>query len=101
MPGIAFVHTGFNLLATIVLLPFAKQLEQLSFVLIKPDSEENARKEEDEIFARMDERLLATPSFALEQTNSCVYKMADLVVENVNEAMSVIFDYDKPGCETD
>jgi Na/Pi-cotransporter len=93
--GIAFVHTGFNLLATIVLLPFAKQLEQLSFVLIKPDSEENARKEEDEIFARMDERLLATPSFALEQTNSCVYKMADLVVENVNEAMSVIFDYDK------
>ena len=38
---------------------------------------------------------MATPSFALEQTNSCVYKMADLVVENVNEAMSVIFDYDK------
>lgn len=93
--GIALVHTGFNILATIVLLPFAKQLEQLSFVLIKPDSEENARKEEDEIFARMDERLLATPSFALEQTNSCVFKMADLVVENVNEAMNVIFDYDK------
>lgn len=93
--GIALVHTGFNILATIVLLPFAKQLEKLSFVLIKPDSEENARKEEDEIFARMDERLLATPSFALEQTNSCVFKMADLVVENVNEAMNVIFDYDK------
>lgn len=93
--GIALVHTGFNVLATIVLLPFAKQLEQLSFILIKPDSEENARKEEDEIFARMDERLLATPSFALEQTNSCVFKMADLVVENVNEAMNVIFDYDK------
>lgn len=93
--GIALVHTGFNLLATLVLLPFAKQLEQLSFVLIKPDSEENARKEEDEIFARMDERLLATPSFALEQTNSCVFKMADLVVENVNEAMNVIFAYDK------
>ena len=95
--GIAFVHTGFNLLATIVLLPFAKQLERLSFVLIKPDSEETARKEEDELFARMDERLLATPSFALEQTNSCVFKMADLVVENVNEAMGVIFDYDEDG----
>lgn len=93
--GIAFVHTSFNILATIVLLPFANQLERLSFVLIQPDSEEMARKEEDEIFARMDERLLATPSFALEQTNSCVFKMADLVVENVNEAMTVIFDYDK------
>ena len=93
--GIALVHTFFNVLATIVLLPFAKQLERLSFLLIKPDSEENVRKEEDEIFARLDERLLATPSFALEQTNSCVFKMADLVVENVSEAMNVLFTYDK------
>lgn len=93
--GIALVHTCFNVLATLVLLPFARQLEQLSFVLIKPDSEEAASKAEDEILARMDERLLATPAFALEQTNSCVFQMADLVEENVNEAMRVLFDYDK------
>lgn len=93
--GIALVHTCFNILATLVLLPFARQLERLSFILIKPDDDENARKEEDEIFARLDERLLATPSFALEQTNSCVLKMADLVEEAVNEAMTVILDYDK------
>lgn len=93
--GIALVHTCFNILATLVLLPFANQLERLSFILIKPDDDENARKEEDEIFARLDERLLATPSFALEQTNACVLKMADLVEEAVNEAMAVILDYDK------
>lgn len=93
--GIALVHTCFNILATLVLLPFANQLERLSFILIKPDDDENARKEEDEIFARLDERLLATPSFALEQTNACVLKMADLVEEAVNEAMTVILDYDK------
>lgn len=93
--GIAFIHTGFNVLATIVLLPFANLLERLSFVLIKPDSEEYAQEKENAIFAKLDERFLATPSFALEQTNSCVSKMADLVVQNVNEAMSAIFDYDK------
>ncbi len=93
--GIALVHTCFNILATLVLLPFANQLERLSFILIKPDDDENARKEEDEIFARLDERLLATPSFALEQTSACVLKMADLVEEAVNEAMTVILDYDK------
>lgn len=93
--GIALTHTGFNVLATIVLLPFANLLEKLSFVLIKPDNEEHAQEKENEIFAKLDERFLATPSFALEQSNSCVLKMADLVVENVNEAMSVIFDYDK------
>ncbi len=93
--GIALVHTCFNVLATLVLLPFAGQLERLSFILIKPDSEEAASEAEDEILARMDERLLATPAFALEQTNSCVFQMADLVEENVNEAMCVLLDYDK------
>ncbi len=93
--GIALVHTCFNVLATLVLLPFAGQLERLSFILIKPDSEEAASEAEDEILARMDERLLATPAFALEQTNSCVFQMADLVEENVNEAMRVLLDYDK------
>lgn len=93
--GIAFVHTCFNVLATIALLPFANQLERLSYILIKLEREETARKEEDEMFARLDERLLATPAFALEQTNSCVVQMANLVLENVNEAIAVLFAYDK------
>jgi len=93
--GIALIHTCFNVLATLVLLPFANQLERLSYILIKPDSEEAAREEEDKIFARMDERLLATPSFALEQTKSCVFQMADSVIENVDEAVNAIFTYDK------
>lgn len=93
--GIAFVHTAFNLLTTLVLLPFANLLEKLSFVLIKPDSEENEHEKENEIFAKLDERFLATPSFALEQSNTCVLKMADLVTENVTAAMNVIINYDK------
>lgn len=93
--GIAFVHTAFNLLATLILLPFANLLEKLSFVLIKPDSEENEHEKENEIFAKLDERFLATPSFALEQSNTCVLKMADLVTENVTAAMNVIINYDK------
>ena len=35
--GIALVHTGFNVLATLVLLPFANLLEKLSLIIIKPD----------------------------------------------------------------
>ena len=38
--GIALVHTGFNVLATLVLLPFANLLEKLSLILIQPDEEE-------------------------------------------------------------
>ena len=93
--GIAVVHTGFNILATLVLLPFSNQLETLSFVLVKTDEEEERQAAENAVFARMDERFLSTPSFAIEQTYSYVVKMADLTKESVDDAMRSLFEYDK------
>ena len=93
--GIALVHTGFNVLATLVLLPFANLLERLSLVIIKPDEEEERQARENELFAKMDERFLSTPSFALEQVNSYVLKMAELTKESLNTATYNLFDYDK------
>ena len=75
--GIALVHTGFNVTATLILLPFANVLEKLSLILIKPDEEEERQAQENELFAKMDERFLNTPSFALEQAYSYTMKMAD------------------------
>ena len=72
--GIACVHTGFNIVATLVLLPFSNILERLSLMIIKPDEEELARAEKGPEFIRLDERFLSTPSFALEQANSLVIK---------------------------
>ena len=43
--GIALVHTGFNVTATLILLPFANVLEKLSLILIKPDEEERQAQE--------------------------------------------------------
>lgn len=40
--GIALVHTGFNVAATLILFPFADYLEKLSFILIRPDEEDRA-----------------------------------------------------------
>lgn len=93
--GIALVHTGFNVLATLVLLPFADILEKLSFQIIKPDEEETGQTEEKKLFPRMDERFLNTPSFALEQTYSYVLKMAGLTRELLNTAADNLFVYSK------
>ena len=68
--GIALVHTGFNVVATLILLPFADYLEKLSFILIRRDDEEERQAMESELFAKMDERFLNTPSFALERTHT-------------------------------
>ncbi|MDE7273788.1 MAG: Na/Pi cotransporter family protein [Lachnospiraceae bacterium] len=93
--GIALVHTGFNVLATLVLLPFADYLEKLSLVLIKPDEEEERQAKEAELFAKMDERFLNTPSFALEQANSYVFKMAEITQKSLDKAIDNLFEYDK------
>ena len=93
--GIALVHTGFNVLATLVLLPFANLLEKLSLIIIKPDEEEERQAMENELFAKMDERFLSTPSFALEQAYSYVLKMAALTKDSLNGATENLFVFDK------
>ncbi len=97
--GIALVHTGFNLLTTAILLPFANGLEKLSFAIIKPDEEEQKQLEEKESFARMDERFLDTPSFALEQAYSYTRRMADLTREAFNITVQNLLGYEKEKAE--
>ena len=70
--GIAIVHTVFNLIASLMLLPFVKQLETIANKIIKDKS----TKEQNVI---LDERLLQTPSFAVEECYSTTVKMGELV----------------------
>lgn len=93
--GIALVHTGFNVLVTLILLPFADYLEKLSLVIIRPDEAEERQERESGLFARMDERFLNTPSFALEQAYSYVAKMAGITRESLNRATYNLFGYDR------
>ena len=60
--GIAFAHTLFNIISTVILVPFCKPLEKLAVITIrgKQDEEEN-------IFAVLDDRFLDMPSFAVEK----------------------------------
>ena len=68
--GIAVVHTVFNVLATAVLLPFSKLLEKLARVTV-PD-----RKGEEHVVPILEERLLATPTIAVEQAKKAAARMA-------------------------
>ena len=80
--GIAVVHSAFNILATLILLPFANGLEKLAILTI-PDSPEK------ESFALLDERLLNTPAVAVERTRSATADMAELARVGVVQAMSL------------
>lgn len=92
---IALIHSLFNVGATLLLLPFADGLEKLSMMLIKVDAEELEQAKVQEEFVRMDERFLSTPSFALEQANSYVVKMAEITKQALEESVELLFTYDK------
>lgn len=87
LAGIAAVHSAFNILCTILLLPMTGLLEKLAVTIIHDD-------ETKEKFAELDERLLAAPSVALQQCKSTVLEMGMIAVEGIEISLDVIDNYD-------
>ena len=85
--GIAIVNTAFKLFSTFIMFPFMKQLEQLAYLIIKPEN----KAEHTEL---LDERLLATPTIAIAQSKKLTHKMAEVARESINSALDLIFNYD-------
>ncbi len=89
---IAIVHTIFNLVATLCLLPFTKLLEKLAYLTIRDDI-----KTKEPEFPLLDERFLATPSFAIEQCKTLAIDMANLARENLLLSMELTKNYESGG----
>ena len=85
--GIAVAHSAFNILCTALLLPLSGLLEKVAYLIV-PDSAEAEKKVE------LDERLLATPTIALQQCNHIVGKMAAETVEGFLLSMQMLTHYD-------
>ncbi|MBE6853118.1 MAG: Na/Pi cotransporter family protein [Ruminococcus sp.] len=87
--GIAVVHTVFKLLALALLMPFSKQLEKLSYVIIKKDDSEIEKTE------LLDERLLSTPAVAIERSRNVTCEMAKLSVGILHDSLENLFVCDE------
>ncbi len=90
--GIAVLHTVFNIFCTVLWAPFTKLLEKLATVTIR-DTEEKEKYE------MLDERLFKTPSIAVERCKTVAEKMADISVETVENALSLIGAYDEKSAD--
>ena len=73
--GIAICHTVFNVICTTLMLPAAGLLEKLVCRIV-PDGKQP------EAVCELDERLLATPSIALERCRVVTNEMADVAGRN-------------------
>ena len=84
--GIAVAHSLFNVLGTAILLPAGSLLEKLAIRLV-PDGKQVEKPVD------LDERLLATPSLALQQSRTVAVEMADCSVRSLKNALKSITDY--------
>ena len=87
---IANLHLGFNLIISVVLLPFSKKMADVTTKLIKDDEE----YVEDE-FRHLDDMLLKTPGIALTQCKNLMNSMAAKIQENFSLATGLISEYDE------
>ncbi len=90
---IAVTHTVFNILAVCIMMPCTKLLEKLAVVLVRDKAGDKDKKEKTEM---LDERLMGTPSVAIERCRTVTVTMAEEAVSSVKDAMALISDgYDE------
>lgn len=85
---ISIFHTIFNISNTLILFPFANGLVKLSGLIIKDDSEEVVK--EKGVVTHLDDRILESPSFALETVEKEVVSMGHLVQETANMSIEAV-----------
>lgn len=85
--GIAIVHSIFNVLCTALLLPVSGLLEKFSCIVI-PDSKTEESKTE------LDERLMTTPTIAIERCRVVTVEMAQNAVSALDTSLDMITAYD-------
>ena len=86
--SIAFVNTILRLAMVLLLIPFTDLLEALVTILI-PKKPEPA----DELFVRLEQRFIAHPTLAVEQSRLTINDMALSSREALNEALGLVTEF--------
>lgn len=86
--GIALTHTLFNVITMIIITPLSSLLEKAVMKIIPGEAEV-------EFDNLLDDRLLMTPTLAIEESRILTVDMASTALEAMNDAMELIDKYDK------
>lgn len=93
---IAIFHMFFNLVTTLLLLPFLKGLVKLACLIVPDKSGGKSAEGSTEI---LDERLLKTPAIAVGQVRKEIVRMGDLAFTNYKRALDMLFTGELKGKE--
>ncbi len=88
---IAVFHMFFNVVTTVILLPFQKYLVKLAEFVVRDRKGSNKGGEEDET---LDMRLLKTPAIAIGQARKQIIKMGKLAFSNYKLSLDMLLSGD-------
>lgn len=95
--GIAVMHTIFNLATTVMFMPFTKQLVALSKLVVRDGKETDFSSKS--TLTGLDERLLKTPSVAVEACKGATIEMEELTKETIMKALGLLTAYSEETAE--
>ena len=101
MGGIANFHTLFNIVSTIVLFPFIKQIEKLTILTVRDNPNEEDENEEKYLaeLNKLDERVTKIPSIAIGNTVTVIAKMGEIANKNFIRATELLDKFDNKNFE--
>lgn len=92
--SIALVNTLFRVVIVLILAPVTGLIEKFVSLFVKEDrSRDKGLHDMD----RLEERFLAHPALAIEQSREVINSMARCVVENVTDALALVDKYTREG----
>lgn len=92
--GVAFINSLYRIAMVAVLFPFVRQLERFAHFIVRDDATEGEH-DDGALFANLEERFIAHPALAVEQSRLAMCDMADKVKENLTLAISLLGKYNK------
>ncbi len=93
MTQISVFHTFFNVSNTVILFPFANKLVAIAEKIV-PGEDRQAESEDELALRHLDDRILETPSFAVENAIKEVGHMGELAVANTKLAVEALMTQD-------
>ena len=90
--NIAIIHTAFNVVTTIIMLPLHGVLEKLAILSVPEDKEPEST-------ALLDQRLIATPAVAIQRAQEIASDMAKTASQALDGAIGLLDKFDPKGIE--
>lgn len=96
---ISIFHTIFNVCNTLLLFPFANLLVKLSGFVIDDSTPVEEKDEVELVLRHLDDRILETPSFAVENAVKEVIHMGEVAMESVKCSVKALLKNDKEAAD--